>query len=101
MSSQSDQRDFKNSLVTERAWLILPKLISYMEKKEEKLRKLEAHKEALTVYDDLIITRAVVNAVLTGEHKSGMMEIIGLWDIEEEKHPAAQVNHDLREVRLG
>ena len=81
-----NQKDI-DTLVAERARLILPKLIEYMDKKEKKLSKLAdktlnpgAGKLALVTYDDLIMTRAAVDAILTGKHEAGMMRILGLWE---------------------
>lgn len=82
----------KEKLIAERARLILPKLIEYMEVKERKLtasakeaQRSKSYdggsgKMALTTYDDLIMTRAAVEAILTGKHEAGKMRILGLWE---------------------
>lgn len=69
-----------DALVAERARLILPKLIEYMEKKEAILK--EQAKMAIVVYDDLVMTRAATEAILKGKHNAEKMQILGLWDQE-------------------
>jgi len=88
-------KDLESSLIAERARLILPKLIKYMERKESQFTKSakQSHKSktydggagkmALATYDDLIVTRAVVGAILKGEANWSTMRILGLADTEQ------------------
>jgi len=91
------------SLIAERAKLVLPALIKYMEKKDAEFTKMAkqhidggAGKMLVANYDNLIMTRAAANAILNGEAERSIMVILGLI----EKHPNTSfLNNDKKEMK--